>query len=106
MEIIVDSFEVKDLTSIIAYCLIDGVDKNFLIDRANFEYFIDEHELRDYEKDIYIHGEYAGTGMLRHEWAELYDDHTYMYDLIKMYIQNLYDMKAMDIESPIKKILS
>jgi hypothetical protein len=106
MEIIVDSFDMSDFLNIKASCIIDSIDKDFVIDRAEFEVWCDEHELRDYERDIYSnHGEYAGTGMLRHEWADLYDDHTYMYELLKMYIQHLYDMNTMDIETPIKKIL-
>lgn len=87
--------------------IVNKKDIDWDINRPEFEAFCDQNELREWEydragnegyPDYAVHGEYS--------WQEIYDGFEIMGEFIQKYITHLYDMQAMDIETPLKKILS
>lgn len=109
-KVYVDSYELDLLhDKITAFCLIgeDEKDIDFSINQSAFETWVDENELRDYEKTISYDGLCEADVMCRMEWVELYDDNQLLYKLLKEYIEHLYIMEATDgFLAPLKQILS
>ena len=108
MNIFIDSYKLEE-KQIIAYTIVADQDVDFHIDRKEFEDWCDLHELRNWNNDSYSHymemwSEDNGTI----PWEDIYngtgDFEDNIYDFLKKYIQNLYDMDAMDIETPIAEI--
>jgi len=103
-KIYIDDFRITSV-GIEAFCLIDDESVDFNINQADFEKFCDDNEMRDWNNDSYSF--YSGCVMEDNgttPWEDIYAGRDKMYDFLKAYITHLYDMEAMDIETPLKKI--
>lgn len=99
----VDTFD----TMIDVIVFVDGEETHFNINRDEFETFCDTHELRDFENNIWNHRlEDFDTESGTTPWATIYEGREKLTELLKGYIENVHAMDAMDIQTPIKKILS
>lgn len=86
-QIHIDSFRVLE-DKIDAYAIVDEIDVDFSINKADFEDWCDTHDLSE-----------------GYEWYQIYADWQTLERLLKLYIMDLYDQEAMDIETPVAKIL-
>jgi hypothetical protein len=97
----IDNFRITSV-GIEAYCLIDGESVDFNINQDEFETFCDDSEMREWENDSDEDYGVPCSGITL--WSEIYSGRQEMYKFLHAYITNLYDMEAMDIETPLKKI--
>jgi hypothetical protein len=91
VNVYVDNLKVCN-NQIIAYAIVNKKDIDFYIGKAEFETFVDENELREWEEPI-------------PSWADIYSGYQILQKFLELYIQNLYLLDEIDIEIPVKKIL-
>ena len=102
----IDSFRITS-SGIEAYTLINDESVDFHINESDFEKWCDDNEMRDYEVNISA----TETGLERDimctmSWEEVYRGYEEMEKFLKAYISFLYDQADLDIETPLKQILS
>ena len=100
-KVYIDNFRITSV-GIEAFCLIDDESKDFNINQEDFETWCDKNEMREWESDT--DSEYGVPCSGITTWSEIYAGRSEMYKFLKAYIENLYIMEAMDIETPLKKI--
>jgi hypothetical protein len=106
LQIHIDNFTVTP-DQILVYTIIFGKNIDWNINRQEFEAWADDNELRDYEVNIPSNEDGLERDvMCTRSWADVYDSYSIAEDFLREYIQFLYEQDAMDIEKPIKKILS
>lgn len=106
----VDEF-ILDLPNdrIAAFVIVDDQEDytEFSINQQEFETFCDQYDLREYEVNIPGNDTAPERDVVCSlSWVDIYDGREEMYKFLKAYITNLYDMEAMNIEAPLKHILS
>lgn len=93
---------------ITAYVAVEGEEEAviFSINQGDFEKFCDDNELRDYEVNLSYGGLCEADVTCTHSWPEVYDGYELMEKFLKQYIEFSYEQEAMNIEAPLKNILS
>lgn len=101
----IDNYIVKS-SKIEVYSIIDGTDKDWSINRDEFEKFHEANDSLDYCEDFFNPDEYDGHGQRvgTMTWEEVYDSPKTLESLIKEYIQAVEIEGYADIEAPLKKI--
>ncbi len=102
----IDNFKIEE-NQIIAYAIVNGKDIDFYIAKEEFELFCDNNELREYER--HYAGDEIGLDrdvVCQYSWPEIYDSYAILEKWLQFYIQALYEAEELDIETPIKKIIS